>query len=123
VAELEAQEKATPNTTQTNNARLHLARKLKGARTLAASWAHVVGLIETEHAAGDTTERGAAVTASAPERTVAWTNADGSPDTGIVCNTGLCRSFYDGVSKWMPLRSEDLPDGGICVRCGTDVLA
>jgi hypothetical protein len=54
VAELEAQEKATPNTTQTSNARLHLARKLKGARTLATSWMHVVGMVE---AAQDTTER------------------------------------------------------------------
>jgi len=57
VAELEAQEKATPNTTQTSHTRLHLARKLKGARTLASSWAHVVGMVEDENVAQDTTER------------------------------------------------------------------
>jgi len=123
VAQLEAQEKATPNTAQTSNARLHLARKLKGARHLAASWMRIADLVEAEHVAQDTTERDTAAMTSTPERTVAWTNADGSPDTGVLCNTGTCRSFYGGVSKWMPLRSEDLPEGGICVRCGTDVLA
>lgn len=54
VAELEAQEKATPNTTQTSHTRLHLARKLKGARTLANSWAHVIELTDVDE---DTTER------------------------------------------------------------------
>lgn len=38
VAELEALEKQTPNTTATNNARLSLAKRLRSARDLRNGW-------------------------------------------------------------------------------------
>jgi len=45
LAVLEQLEKETPALSGTSNRRLHLARKLKGARSLAHSWARVAELI------------------------------------------------------------------------------
>jgi hypothetical protein len=62
----------------------------------------------------------------APERTVAWLGYVVDGPNLLVCNRRVsCKSGYDNDrnTKWIPLKSADLPDGGVCQRCVTDVLA
>lgn len=48
LAVLEALEGETPALSGTSHRRLHLARKLKGARSLAQSWARVAEMVAAE---------------------------------------------------------------------------
>lgn len=125
LANLEAAEKQMPALSGTSNRRLVLARRLTNARALVDGWAAAVALVELERQAqADTTDRpdlshqsGAPVV---PERTAAW-----EANTGVlVCNTSRqCRSVYASNLDWFPRTAPDLPEGGVCARCGTDVLA
>jgi hypothetical protein len=119
VAELEAQEKATPNTTQTSNTRLHIARKLKGARTLAASWMRVTDLMEQDGQESDAVAQRlrAADEFPAPDRTVAWAILHEGKRSALWCNRNShCRGWATEERaarqpNMIALRSEDLPEG------------
>lgn len=124
LTELEALEKQTPNTTSTSNTRLTLARRLRSARDLRNGWERAliaVGayLQDDEDSIGLETELKAA-----PERIVAQSAYVEDQDNLVYCNRAVCYGMRpDGRTRLVPLTSADLPDGAICVQCGTDVLA
>lgn len=53
------------------------------------------------------------------DRIVAYTPAAGRPGNGLHCRR--CTPTPRG-DIWTPVTSEELPDGGTCTTCGTDVL-
>lgn len=128
LARLEALEKEVPVLSGTSNARLRLSRRITNARKLAQSWASVYSMTEIAESNDKVLaqERAGLEKEFPPERSVAWRH-DATPDGPdlLVCNRnhGLCKWGYESLAGWVPLKALDLPEGGICDQCGTDVLA
>ena len=138
LAKLEALEKEVPVLSGTSSARLQLSRKITNARSLYDSWVMASNEIasaldradrlaeadttdrEREHAK-DCTECGTDV----PERIVGWVRYLKSSKDQVVCHRARCKNAYPTVTaaKWTALQAIDLPEGGVCDQCGTDVLA
>lgn len=125
VAELERLEQSTPNLRSNSNQRIVIARKLKAARELAHSWLVVVSLVAADQFAEEEEQAGLDKEfKAAPERIVAQSAYMEDQANLVYCNRAVCYSMRpDGRTRLVPLTSADLPDGGICSHCGTDVLA
>lgn len=124
VAELERLEQSTPNLRSNSNQRIVIARKLKAARELAQSWLVVVSLVgQSEDAAEEEQAALDKEFKAAPERVVAQSLYRVDAPNILYCNRRLCYSMARKDEPLVPLASDDLPDGGICSHCGTDVLA
>lgn len=117
VAELERLEQSTPSLRSNSNQRIVIARKLKAARELAHSWSRVLGLVAGEKIVDVTEIR------NAPGRIVAQSAYVADGPNWIYCNRAVCYQIAPGAGALTPLTSDDLPDGGVCRHCGTDVLA
>ncbi len=124
LADLEERQRQTIMTTSNSNVRLSLGRKIRRATAISDSWQLVIALMDAEDLASEVAVIGELV--APPERTVAWqVSADGD----LWCNrNSQCR---EGATEGRPIAAEnltrlttaDLPDGGVCAVCGTDVLA
>lgn len=55
------------------------------------------------------------------DRIVAYVPADGRPGNGLHCRR-CTPTPRPRRNLWTPVTSEELPDGGTCTTCGTDVL-
>lgn len=121
VASLERLEAETPSLRGNSDQRIRIGRRLRVARALSDSWSHVLDLIDWDHtgAGQDTIKE----SSPAPDRIVAQAVyvADG-PDR-FYCNRDVCYSMAHRYELLTPLAAYDLPEGGVCSHCGTDVLA
>lgn len=127
VAKLERLQAETPNLRGNSDQRIRIGRRLKVARELAESWQTVLALVSAERFAESEERRAAEMVCElkAPERVVAQiAEVEGGPNL-LYCNRAVCYHGMrpSGRTRLVPLTSDDLPDGGICDRCGTDVLA
>lgn len=122
VAELERLEQSTPNLRSNSNQRIVIARRLRAARDLRNGWERVliaVGayLQDDEDSIGLEREFKAA-----PERVVAQSAYVPDGPNHLYCNRSVCYRFAGAGASLTPLTADDLPDGGVCRHCGTDVL-
>jgi hypothetical protein len=104
-------------------ARAQRERTHRVAQYAAEIWADVHGMVMERLSDGMQADSGSAEQ-PAPERTVAW-SIELKGHHALVCNRNSeCRRWYTDVpSTPVPLTSADLPHGGLCEVCGTDVLA
>lgn len=116
VAELERLQAETPNLRGNSDQRIRIGRRLKVARDLANSWSRVLGLV-----AGEKTDQ-MVCELKAPERVVAQSAYVPDGPNHLYCNRSVCYWFAGTGASLTPLTADDLPDGGVCRNCGTDVL-
>lgn len=124
VAELERLEQSTPNLRGNSDQRIRIGRRLRVARELAQSWLAVVAMVAADQFAEQEEQAGLDKEfKAAPERVVAQVlYRVGAPNI-LYCNRPLCYSTARKGEPLVPLAPDDMPDGGICDVCGTDVLA
>lgn len=124
---LRSKENTTPATTRSSNDALRLAKMIREQQAIVTAWTQVDTLAMAQGFEPEPAPEFAA--ADAPERTVGWISdrfkGGGEAQVRLVCNGAsayVCRSEYPS-RDWHPVTADQLPDGGFCDHCNTDVLA
>lgn len=127
LANLEERQLQTVVTLSNANVRLALGRKIRRARAVCGSWDRIIALMDAEDRASGVATIGELreTPAAPPGRTVGWVSYVPDGPNPLICNRRDpdCRNGITAGTDWIPLTSADLPDGGTCTVCGTDVLA
>jgi len=124
VAKLEAQLRTTSIQTGTSWARVNLSKRLTEATWQRDSWADVIRMVEiSTDVDPDAPVEFVPAEESALDRMVARSAYVEGGANILICNRRSCELHFMKEIRFTPVTSEDLPDGGICSVCGTDVLA
>ena len=125
VAKLEAQLRTAPIQTGATWTRANVSKKLSEATWQRDSWADVISMIELKTDVDpDAPVDFVPAEESAPGRIVARMAYVEDGPNHLICNRNRgCQQHFPTGTDFVAVASEDLPEGGICQVCGTDVLA